>query len=232
MTRTTFRAGAVAAGALLIAGMLPAPAQAAPPVTLRVRGEATWEAIQSCPPLQATGNCSVVGGNLIFSISWFSNKPPGQFTVGWQVFGGTLTPGVDFTGPTSGTATIQANQGQTYISIPLVNDGLAEGNETLNLRVTSASIPANFSNAVGTGTVWNGAQIPSDCTASRVNSYSMSISCTNRPPTQQWQTGHDCIHPWNHDFTYGPIITGNGTSNATCGLDIFQAYNPWFLLPA
>jgi hypothetical protein len=228
--RTMMRTVVVAAGALLFAGMLPSPAQASPPVTLHVRGEAVWEAVQSCPPPTAVGNCTVVGGNLTFSIYWTSTKAPGQFTVGWEVFGGTMTYGSDYTGPTSGVATIAAGQGQTYVSIPLVNDGLVESSETLNLRVTSSSIPADFSSAVDSGTVWDGAQIPSDCTAARVNQYAMSIGCTARPASQQWQTIVDCFNPWNIDSAYGPLVTGNGTSLASCGSTLFKAYNPFFYI--
>jgi hypothetical protein len=223
------RIGFVAAAMMVTIAMVPSPAQAAPPVTLHVRGETNWEAAQSCPPPTATGPCAVVGGTLMFSIYWTSSKAPGQFNVGWELFGGTMTAGVDFTGPTSGIATIAANQGQTYVVVPLVSDGLAETNETVNLRVTSSSIPANFSTAVDVSTALDGAQIPADCAAARVSQYSMSISCSGRPPAQQWHTMIDCFNPWNPDSTDGPVVIGNGTSLADCG-PLFKAYNPFFFV--
>src|SRR5882724_1248628 len=49
------------------------------------------------------------------------------------------------TGPTSGTATIAANTGSKEVLVQLVNDGFGESNETFNVHLTGASVPADLS---------------------------------------------------------------------------------------
>ena len=57
---------------------------------------------------------------------------------------------------------------------------------------------------------------PSDCTATLINHYTSSLTCTNRPANQQWQAYRDCFGVWLDSGAYGNIVTGNGTSTAVC----------------
>src|SRR5207247_5703638 len=57
---------------------------------------------------------------------------------------------------------------------------------------------------------------PPDCTATFVNHYTTSLTCTNRPANQQWQSYRDCYGAWLDSGADGNIVTGNGTSTAVC----------------
>lgn len=69
--------------------------------------------------------------------------------------------------------------------------------------------------AVGlTPAVTASATTPSDCTATKLDSYTVSMTCTARPPTQRWQVELLC-GPFALDAD-GNIVTGNGTSVGHC----------------
>ena len=74
-----------------------------------------------------------------------------------------------------------------------------------------AILPATPALAVG-----NPQTPPADCTVSNPNSYTSSLTCTNRPAGQQWQTYRDCTGVWLDSGADGNIVTGNGTSTAVC----------------
>ena len=57
---------------------------------------------------------------------------------------------------------------------------------------------------------------PADCTATYVNHYTTSLTCTNRPANQQWQSFRDCVGAWLDSSADGNVVTGNGTSTAVC----------------
>lgn len=66
------------------------------------------------------------------------NGAVGAASVSYSVTGGTATPGVDFTGA-SGTLDFANGQTQRTISIPLLNDTMYEGNETIVLQLSNAT---------------------------------------------------------------------------------------------
>jgi hypothetical protein len=140
-----------------------------------------------------------------------------QITVGWQISGGTATPGVDFSGPTSGTATIAGNTVSTEVLVPLVNDGFGEANETFDVHLTSASVPADLS-SVGTETILDGSRIPADCTLSKTAPNQEAMTCTSRPPTQRWYLDVICAYPLGDPELLGNDVIGNGTSEGTCNI--------------
>jgi len=72
-------------------------------------------------------------------------------------------------------------------------------------------LPATPALAVG-----NPQTPPADCTATLVNRYTSSLTCTNRPAGQQWQSYRDCTGAWLDSGADGNIVTGNGTSTAVC----------------
>jgi len=57
---------------------------------------------------------------------------------------------------------------------------------------------------------------PADCTPTFINRYTTSLTCTNRPAGQQWQSYRDCLGAWLDSGADGNIVTGNGTSTAVC----------------
>lgn len=151
-------------------------------------------------------------------------------TVDWQISGGTATAGVDYTGPTSGTATIAANTGSKEVLVQLVNDGFGESNETFNVHLTGASVPADLS-SVGTETILDGSRIPADCSVSKTAPNEESMTCTNRPADQRWFLDVICAYPLGDPELIGNDVIGNGTSEGTCNAGntipngtIFQTY--------
>ncbi len=72
--------------------------------------------------------------------------------------------------------------------------------------------------------------VPGDCTTTRHTNSTMSMSCTNRPAGQQWRL-HVllCTSGWVDTEAYGNVVTGNGTSTATCPFQsraTYPAFDP------
>jgi hypothetical protein len=144
--------------------------------------------------------------------------PPKSFpiTLGYHIEDITTTAGQDYTLPINGTVTIPANQYVTGLFVPLVVDGVAESAETFRVHLTSSSVGGDISDT-GIGTIYNDGLIPADCSLSRSSPYTVAMTCTGRPPTQQWRNSAQCGEEWPHvAFVNGPIVTGNGTSSTTC----------------
>ena len=62
----------------------------------------------------------------------------GTTTVAYTTSDGTAQAGVDYT-PVSGTVTFTNNQYVGYFQVPIINDSLNEGNETIKLTITSVT---------------------------------------------------------------------------------------------
>ena len=80
----------------------------------------------------------VTGGmaNLEVSLSGTKSTP---VTINYSTEAGTATATTDFTGTSSGNATIQADQATGMIRIPINNDLLDEADETFTVMITSAT---------------------------------------------------------------------------------------------
>ena len=210
--RIALRALLVAAAAMSVTvGLLPA-AQAADPPVFTVQDSTAYEYYWSCSS-SAPYTCSSTGLSLYIPISMnYPSSTP--VTLGYQIVDITTTAGQDYTGPTSGTFTLPSWQAGTTLAIPLVNDGVSEPDETFQVRLTSSSIGAVISDT-GIGTIRDASQFPSDCVLSRGDAYTASVSCTNRPATQQWYHQIVC-QSWGATTVNGNVVTGNGTSTARC----------------
>src|SRR5690606_32304252 len=57
----------------------------------------------------------------------------GRVTVNWRAVSGTATAGEDFIADAGGTIVFADNQAQRAIYVPLINDTLAEGDETFTV---------------------------------------------------------------------------------------------------
>jgi hypothetical protein len=211
---TVRRLTAIIGTAATLCGLAALPAAAAPPTTITVGNGISFEHRPACSNT-APYPCGPMALNLTFRVAT-SRMSSSPITVGWQIFGGTATPGVDFTGPTSGTATIAANTVSREVPVPLVYDGFGEPTETFNVRLTSASIPADIS-SVGTQTIWDGSRIPADCQSLSKNAPNhMAMTCTNRPAAQRWYLYVECFYGWGDPAIRGNDVIGNGTSSGTC----------------
>lgn len=77
--------------------------------------------------------------------------------------------------------------------------------------------PARLGSSATTA-IDSGSEIPPDCTVSHPDSASASLTCTGRAAGDQWQVKVICFIPANITFSrFGEVVTGNGTSTASCG---------------
>ena len=215
--RAVSRFAAVLLTALVVA-LVAVPAAQAGPRTVNVYGGTTAEYVKRCTTTApfVCGTFTNVASFMI-QVSGFNSS----VTVGYEFVSGTATAGVDFTGPYTGSVTIQPNFPQAWVSVPVVNDGIAEPSETLSLRITGVSATASIG-PPGETVIFDGGNMPVDCDPARTFSDS-SITCTSRPAGQQWRVtsscdrGDDWPNEWTRLFTvYGNTVTGNGTSTVTC----------------
>jgi hypothetical protein len=212
------------AAALCTLGIVPA-AHAAPPTTITVGNATSYEYMPTCSNTTPYP-CGPTALTLQFRV-YTSHIYSHPINIGWQIFGGTATAGVDFTGPTSGIVTIAANAVNHEVNVPLVYDGVGEPTETFSVRLTSASVPADLS-SIGTETIWDGAQVPADCTLSKNAPDQEALTCTNRPANQQWYLEAWCHYPLGDPEILGNVVTGNGTSGGTCGFGQTVTFGTWF----
>ncbi|MEP6527065.1 MAG: hypothetical protein ABJA86_07850 [Nocardioidaceae bacterium] len=73
-----------------------------------------------------------------------------------------------------------------------------------------------------TGTILNDGVIPSDCNLSRADASTVSLTCSNRSPSQRWVETIGCGEDRRSEIVNGNTVTGNGTSTARC---THYAYN-------
>jgi hypothetical protein len=175
-------------------------------------GNEYYKTCANTPPY----SCGTFNGSMAFQITVANQPQNTAVTVNYRIEDITTTAGLDYPGPTTGSIVIPAGWGVGWVSFPVTNDGVAEPDETLRVRITSTSVGGNFTDT-GLGTLYNGGTIPEDCTLSRPDSLSFSMTCTNRPATQRWQVEVTCGRDWpRYVYVRGPIVTGSGTSGATC----------------
>ena len=220
--RSAFVLGAVV---VCVLGFLAPQAQAAKPTTLTVGDFTSYEYLPTCSNT-APYPCGPTALSLGFRV-YTSRTYNYPITVGWQISGGTATPGVDFTGPTSGTVTIAANTVNNEVQIPLVYDGVGEPTETFLVHLTSASVPADLT-SVGTETILDGSRIPADCSLGKTAPDQESMTCTGRPAGQTWYLLAECHYPLGDPEIRGNDVTGNGTSAGTCGFGTTTLYGATF----
>jgi hypothetical protein len=211
VTRLLTAAAATALGAL---ALVPT-AHAAQPQTFTVGDTSAYEYRKDCstqgPPFACTSNSTI----MLFEI-WTYPPVRRDVTFTYEIQPITATQGADYIG-TTGSVVMRANTNFAFIQIPIIMDGVAEPSETLRFRMTSSSAGGNI-NDIGTGTIVNDGQIPADCDLSRPSLTVTTMACTGRPATQRWQIEITCYDGggWGYVRAYGEIITGNGTSTASC----------------
>lgn len=211
----------VLAAGLLVLGITPAAHAAS--LSVSVYGGVTAEYRKTCTN-QEPFVCGTFGNVASFMIQTYGQRTP--VTVDFEFLSGTAIAGQDFTGPYTGSVTIQPNFPQAWVSVPVVNDGVAEPTESLSLRVTRVSQRASIGPPDET-LIFDGGNMPADCDPSR-NRSTATITCTNRPAGQQWRVTTSCDrgddwNPWTRFFTvYGNTVTGSGTSTVTCPDDLLN----------
>jgi hypothetical protein len=71
---------------------------------------------------------------------------------------------------------------------------------------------------------------PADCSESRTDRRTASLTCTDRPATQQWRYWVVCSGGWFDTEAYGNVVTGNGTSTAVCPAGSFAEARGYFVV--
>jgi len=226
----------VALAAGLAIGGLATPAGAAKPKpqtvfnVYHVDGPNNWEYRWACG-ISAPFACYTYGGHVVFQIVVTNRpQPAAPITVNYAIDDITAVHDVNYSGPTTGTLTIDSNppgHNDVQLAIPIVDSGSVNApNKTLRVRLTGSSVPGANISDTEIGFIKSAGEIPRDCTPSRADGQSFSTTCTGRPPTSQWRVSVTCIEEFPMFRTvYGATITGNGTSSATCtgtGFDFFN----------
>ena len=192
--------------------------------TVSVLGDTNYEYVKSCSNT-APYPCGTYDHQLVFTI-YTTNQSSASITIGYQTVDGSAVAGSDYQA-TSGTVTIQQNSPQAYVSVTVFNDGVSEPTETMQLKLTSSSSPASIS-SVGTGTILDGGQIPTDCNLGKTAPDQESMTCTNRPAGQTWYLYAECRYPLGDPEIIGNQVTGNGTSSGTCSIGQTTPYGSYF----
>jgi hypothetical protein len=214
--RTIRRTAAVTLTAVLVStGLLPTqPAAAGHQRSVSISDSSSYEYSKSCV-LQSECN-TIFNSVLAFGITVNNRpKPNHPIFIDWELVDVTTTAGADYTGPTSGTITLEPNRVWTNLVVPVVNDGVGEPTETVELHLTGISESIDISD-IGVGTIQDGAQIPEDCTHTWIDNFERSLTCTDRPAEQDWHVNVLCVAFGLVGVAVGNTVTGNGTSNARC----------------
>lgn len=193
-------------------------ASAVPRASVAVYGGVTAEYVKRCTSVEPFV-CGTYTNVASFTISvWNTNSP---VTVSYEFLSGTATAGVDFTGPYTGSVTIQPNFPQAWVSVPVVNDGIAEPTESLSLRVTGVSVRAN-TGAQDETLIFDGGNMPADCNLARDRT-SFTLTCTDRPAGEVWHLSISCDRgpSWPNEWTRyfrvaGADVTGSGSATTQC----------------
>jgi hypothetical protein len=226
------------ATALAAAGLLAAPAVAKPPAQtsfdlIHIDGAGTtfhnYEYRWTCevyPPF----DCYTYGGHVVVQIIVNNRptKPLAPVTVSYAIDDITAVQGVNHSGPTTGTLTIPdtpPGHNDVLLSIPIIDTGsVGAPDKTLRVRLTGSSVPGANISDTAIGIIHSEGQIPRDCIPSRPDGQSFSTTCTGRPAGSQWRVSVTCLEGFRGVTRYGPTITGNGTSAATCTGSSFDFY--------
>jgi hypothetical protein len=91
---------------------------------------------------------------------------------------------------------------------------IALSGAALSLLLAGPAVAATVSSP---GKILPADAIPSDCSYRGILPATLLMTCTDRPADQQWQVGADCYDytTGGYVFTYGSIVTGDGTSAIT-----------------
>lgn len=225
---TIRRLAAVTLAAVLTSvGLLPAqPAAAGNQSSVDIWDHSTFEYNKTCSSQSTCNNIS--GTSLRFVVNVLNRpKPNHAIDIDWALVDVTTSAGADYTGPTSGRITLAPRQSQASLVFPVVNDGVGEPTETVELHITDISESVDISD-VGVGTIRDGAQIPEDCTLGFVDTFERSLTCNERPAGQDWHLNVLCLSFGIEGVAIGNTVTGNGSSNARCNVGF--AANPFFIL--
>jgi hypothetical protein len=183
-------------------------------------GVSNWEYRWAClinPPF----TCSTYAGAVAFSVVVTNRpKPLKPITISYAIDDITAVHGVNYSGAKTGTLTIASTpigHNDVMLALPIIDTGsVGAPTKTLRMRLTGSSVPgANISDDA-IGSIKSAGEIPRDCTPSRADAESFSTTCTGRPAGSQWRASVTCLDGFTGPTVFGPTITGNGTSSATC----------------
>ena len=102
----------------------------------------------STPRLGVSAARAVEGETMVFTVS-LQSPGPRAVTVQYATVDGTATAGADYTS-TSGQLVFSADETERQVSVPIVDDGEVEDNETFALAVQLADAAGSSASATGT----------------------------------------------------------------------------------
>lgn len=224
MHRVVRQAATFAIGVLVVGLLAAAPAQAVSVQSTKVATVHDAQAAEyevRCPSWGPPGPCTqhyVRYMYLRISVSNFTSGSPITFTYVIDHLTASASDYVIQHPVPAGQITVwPSSDAHREIMIRMVDDGVAEPTETFRLRLTGSSVPADLGDT-GIGTITDGGHLPADCTMARVSVGSASMTCTARPPAQQWRMQAEC-NGFPPTWPLGTTVTGNGTSNVTCSME-------------
>jgi hypothetical protein len=207
-------AAVICVGAMSVVAAPALAAHASSKVTLNVYGTPSggYDFLKGC---NGPGDCYTDAGALDLTILASNLNQP--ITVGYKTVDGTALAGRDYVA-TSGNVTIQPDSPQAFVTIPLIINGDPPGSTLqFTAKITSTSLPATISGSPAPEIIDTGGNFPWGCNLSQANSSSVSAACTGQPATLQWEIGTECyITKGVVESQDGNVVTGNGTSTATC----------------
>lgn len=199
---------AATSAALLAGGVLAAaPAHSASSSAFVVSTSAE-QYVKSCLSASTCNQTTTGVLDVFFERSGSTSQPLDVF---YKMINGTAVNGTDFNAPATGEAVIPAGQAFTFVSVPLVNEGMFGSTKSFTAQITGTSPSITISPATATQSILGG-NVPTDCSFTFLSGTSQSLTCTGRPATQVWHLVAQC-----GDFknAYGTDVTGNGTSTVT-----------------
>ena len=98
-------------------------------------------------------------GSLVFAVT-LSPASSREVTVEYEFSPGTATENADYAGPTAGAVTFAPGQTGKEIALALVDDALAEDDETVTLALSGPQGGATLADGVATGTIIDNDGVP------------------------------------------------------------------------
>jgi hypothetical protein len=112
-----------------------------------------YEIVESSAIVVGVADVAVDEGDAVASVTITLSSPAagGSVFVDYATVDGSATAGLDYLA-TSGIAEIAAGESSTSFEVPLIEDGLAEGNETFSVTLSNLVTPPGFGAILGSST--------------------------------------------------------------------------------
>lgn len=174
----------------------------------------------------ATYSANENGGNVTITVTRTGGTESGS--VQYSTSNGTATAGVDYTAA-SGTLLFGTNETSKSFTVPILDDTLSEGNETINLSLNNQSLSFTLGNpSTATLTIVDndGLSAPTANAATNISSHGLTANWA----TASGATGYRLDVSTNNSFSsfvsgYQNLDVGNSLSRPVTGLNASTLYH-------